>query len=102
MTLFNRELPKKLKSIYAESPVTTAAATTGAAEVINTSGPAYCRISCFSGPIYLSTLTTAPTTINALKINSSQYFDVFAHNGYVSLYSTSTGGTREVVVFDIT
>lgn len=97
--MYNKIIPSKIKSIYAELPVTTAAATTGAALVIDTSGVYHCRVSAPTGPIYVTPLSTAPLTSNAIKIASSGFLDLVSQNGYIALYSTSTGGTREMVVY---
>jgi len=97
--LYTINRPSKIKSIYAELPVTTAAGTTGAALVIDTSGVYPCRIRALTNPIYVSPLSTAPLTSNAIKIPSSDYFDLISENGYIALYSTSTGGTYELILY---
>ena len=91
--------PSKIKSIYAELPVTTAAGTTGAALVIDTSGIYPCRVFAPSASIYVSPLTTAPLSDTGIKIASSGYFDLLSQNGYIALYSTSTGGTYQMTVY---
>ena len=91
--------PAKIKSIYAEVPVTTVAATTGAAMIIDTSGVYHCRVNVPTGPVYATPLSTAPLTSNAIKIASAGYIDLISENGYVALYSTSTGGTRELIIY---
>lgn len=95
--MYVRELFKKIKSIYAEAPVTTLAG--GGAEVIDLGGGFPVRVQAVTGPIYISTLSTTPLTSTGWRLNSSGYLDLYAHNGYVALYSTSTGGTRQVLVF---
>lgn len=99
--MFNRTLPWKYKTIYAELPVTTATGTTGAAMVIDTSGPVYGKVTCLSGVMYLSTLSTAPLTGTGIKMSTAlnSSLEIYTHNGYVSLYSTSTGATREFIVY---
>lgn len=97
--LYAKIYPAWIKSIYAETPVTTAAGTTGAALVIHTSGAYHCRVNAPVGPIYVTPLSTAPLTSNALKIASSGYLELVSQNRYIALYSTSTGATYELVLF---
>ena len=97
--MYAKIYPARIKSIYAETPVTTAAGTTGAALVIDTSSIYHCRVSAPVGPIYVTPLSTAPTTTNALKIASSGYFELMSQNKYIALYSTSTSATYEMVLF---
>ena len=97
--MYNHDRPTNIKSIYSELPVTTAAATTGAAKVIDTSGVYHCRVRALSADIYVNPLSTAPLTSDAIKIPTSSYFDLISQNGYIALYSTSTGGTYELILY---
>ena len=95
--MFNKEIFQKVKSIYAEAAVSTAA---GVATVIST-GIAGCNLllQCTTGILYASPLSTAPTAANAwtmaegdeLKINVPEL---------LSYISTSTAAQRQLLVFE--
>jgi hypothetical protein len=89
-----------IKTIYADSVVNTSSST-GAAKVVHTSGIYPFRVTCHNGDVYFTPNSTSPLTSNSIHLSTSyiNYFEARSQNGYISLYSTSTSATAEVVLY---
>jgi len=98
--MFTKPLFPKFKSIVSEFPVSTAAST-GNAKIVTTVARLPVMIQCTTGTIYVTTLTTAPTSINAWRVDDNdEPLKLFVDQDYLALYSTSTGMLAQIATLD--
>ena len=96
--MFNRPIFKQMQSIVAEA---AASPTSNVATLTTNVGGLSCRVQCTTGIVYVSTLSTAPTSTNAWRLEETEYLDLLIPaNGALATVSTSTTALRQIVVFD--
>ena len=95
--MFNKEIFQKVKAIYAEAAVSTAA---GVATVIST-GIAGCNVllQCTTGIIYVSPLSTAPAAANAWTMVEGDELQINVPE-FLAYMSTSTAAQRQMLVYE--
>jgi Na+-translocating ferredoxin:NAD+ oxidoreductase RNF subunit RnfB len=95
--MFTKEIYQKVKAIYADAAVSTAA---GVATVIS-SGIAGCNVllQCTTGVLYASPLSTAPTAANAWTMAEGDELRINVPE-YLAYMSTSTAAQRQMIVFN--
>ena len=102
MTVYNRPVFPRIKSVIPEFPVSTAAST-GNAKVYNSSdlgGPGYIKLQCTTGVIYICTTSTAPTAVTGWRLEDGHDPFDMRFTDYVALYSTSTGMLAQIAIIE--
>lgn len=95
--MFSKEIFQKVKAIYADAAVSTAASV---ATVIST-GIAGCNVllQCTTGILYVSPLSTAPTAANAWVMAEGDELQINVPE-FLAYMSTSTAAQRQMLVFN--
>jgi hypothetical protein len=101
--MYIRDIPPLLKTIIPEfAPSTnTGAAGTRVFGEVELGGTGYARVQCTTGTIYISTLTTAPTTTNGWKLDDNDQPLNLCYTENIALYSTSTGSMAQILGLEI-
>lgn len=87
----------KIKAIYAEATVSTAA---NVVTVLSTSISGNVRLQCTTGVMYVSTLTTAPSPTNAWALSANDDPIDIEITDFLAYMSTSTAPMRQMMVFE--
>lgn len=85
-----------MKSVYSEVLAST---TANVASVVDFTGP--CTVFCTVGTIYVSTLTTAPTSADSFAIYDTagkNSLDIYS-TGFVSTVAATTTAKKQIIIW---